>query len=143
MTNADEYAGCRLFTSPCPDFLYMILVKPEHAARSPTFERLKGPAGYKKLLESVQQASKPESTIAPHAPCASCGRAVASRTRTFGVLGGYRCQHCGYIHVYGALTLRPRIPSRERDPGTSTASPQEKACPCGSGKVFSECHGSE
>ncbi|HZF51943.1 MAG TPA: SEC-C domain-containing protein [Polyangiaceae bacterium] len=35
------------------------------------------------------------------------------------------------------------VPLSGRDPGTSAANPREQVCPCGSGKAFAECHGSE
>jgi len=117
----------------CPDFLNMILVKPKHALPSGAYEEIKGASAFRQLLESVRRASTPEAAIAPHAPCGHCGRAVASRTRSFGVVGGYTCEHCGFVHVYGTLTLRYRLSApRPR---------RSEACPCGSGKAFAACHG--
>ena len=115
----------------CPDFLNMILVKPKHALPPGAFEQIKGQSAFNQLLESVRRASRPESAIPAHTPCGRCGRAVV-RTRSFGVLGGYHCDHCGFVHVYGTLTLRYR---------PSVAHPKGQTCPCGSGKTFAECHG--
>ena len=116
---------------PCPNFLNMILVKPKHALPAGAFEQLKGPTAFKDLLQSVQRASTPETAIAPNAPCARCGGAVASRTRSFGVIGGYNCDQCGFLHVYGTLTLQYQPPAER----------QQQLCPCGSGRAFAECHG--
>lgn len=130
--------ACMSETDPisCPGFLYMILVNPAHrvALRAEDLDA---------ALRVDQRTSKAESTIVSHAPCTSCGRAVANRTSAYGVFEGYECPHCGFIHVCGTLTLGPPRPSRARDPGTSDASPREQACPCGSGRAFVECHGSE
>lgn len=110
--------ACLSETDPLdwPGFLYMAL---RHVAVRPA------------RLPPVdpRHAPSPEGTMAPNALCARCRRRVASRTRAFGVFGGYDCPRCGFIHVCGQLTLGPHRP-------------QEKACPRGSGKAFAECHGS-
>jgi hypothetical protein len=110
--------ACLSETDPldCPGFLYMAL-------RDAGLRPASLPAG------DTRHASSPEGAMAPDAPCARCRRRVASRTRAFGVFGGYDCPHCGFIHVCGQLTLGPHRP-------------REQTCPCGSGKAFAECHGS-
>lgn len=42
-----------------------------------------------------------------------------------------------------ALECAAAVMTRRRDAKTPSPSPQEQACPCGSGKVFAECHGAE
>jgi len=125
---------CRSAVNPisCPDFLNMMRVKPKHALPPGSFEELKGPAAYAQLVELVRRGSAPESAIAPNEPCARCGQPVPSRIRSFGVIGGYQCAECGFVHAYGNLTLKYPV---------SVTRPRPQPCPCGSGKAFSECHG--
>ena len=41
---------------------------------------------------------------APQLPCANCAARVENESH-FDLFGGYRCMHCGFISVYGALTM--------------------------------------
>jgi hypothetical protein len=53
----------------------------------------------------VQKLPRPSEPLdGRHGPCANCAAAVANEDY-FGLFGGYQCRRCGFIYVYGTLTV--------------------------------------
>lgn len=111
--------------SRCPPFLFMAL-------RDPRFPQATSP----------EKRGGPSSGV-PWESCARCEKAIADEVVSLEVFDGYECPHCGFIGVVGTLTLGAAEPASPPNPELSSPNPREQPCPCGSGKAFSECHGSE